>query len=154
MLGYDPLPYAEEPPESPVSTPDLAAEYPLILTTGGRSQYFFCSEHRQISSLRKHHRDPLVEIHPQTANDLKIQNGDWVWIETLRGKIQQRARLTEGIDPRVVNAECAWWFPEEAGPEHGVWKANVNVLTNNAPPYDPAMGTYQLRALLCRVYRV
>jgi len=25
------------------------------------------------------------------------------------------------------------------------------VLTNNAPPYDPAMGTYQLRALLCRV---
>jgi hypothetical protein len=24
-------------------------------------------------------------------------------------------------------------------------------LTDNAPPYDPAMGTYQLRALLCRV---
>jgi hypothetical protein len=24
-------------------------------------------------------------------------------------------------------------------------------LTDNKPPYDPAMGTYQLRALLCRV---
>ena len=153
MLGYDPLPYPEEPPESPVSTPELAAEYPLILTTGGRSQYFFCSEHRQISSLRKHHRDPLVEIHPQTASECEIEDGDWIWIETPMGKIQQKAKLTDGIDPRVVNAECAWWFPEEAGPEHGVWKSNVNVLTNNAPPYDPAMGTYQLRALLCRVYK-
>jgi hypothetical protein len=29
-----------------------------------------------------------------------------------------------------------------------------NLLTDNQPPYDPAMGTYQLRALLCRVPRV
>jgi hypothetical protein len=28
------------------------------------------------------------------------------------------------------------------------------LLTNNQPPYDPAMGTYQLRALLRRVTRV
>jgi hypothetical protein len=27
------------------------------------------------------------------------------------------------------------------------------MLTDNAPPDDPAMGTYQLRALLCRVER-
>ena len=25
--------------------------------------------------------------------------------------------------------------------------------TNNGPPYDPALGTYQLRAMLCRVYK-
>jgi hypothetical protein len=29
--------------------------------------------------------------------------------------------------------------------------SNANLLTDNQPPYDPAMGTYQLRALLCRV---
>jgi len=28
---------------------------------------------------------------------------------------------------------------------------NVNVLTNQSPPYDPAMSTYQLRGLLCRI---
>jgi anaerobic selenocysteine-containing dehydrogenase len=61
--------------------------------------------------------------------------------------------VTTRIDPRVVAAEHGWWFPEEAGPEHGVWKSNVNLLTDNQPPYDPAMGTYQLRALLCRVRR-
>jgi anaerobic selenocysteine-containing dehydrogenase len=153
MLGYDPLPYYEEPPESPVSQPELAQNYPLILITGGRLQHLFNSEHRQIPSLRRHCPDPIVQINPQTARDRNIEDGDWVWIESPRGKIQQRAQITEGIDPRVVNVEFAWWFPEEPKPEHGVWKANANMLTNNAPPYDPAMGTYQLRALLCQVYK-
>jgi hypothetical protein len=53
----------------------------------------------------------------------------------------------------VINAEHGWWFPEASPPDYGVWTANVNMLTDNAPPYDPAMGTYQLRALLCRVER-
>jgi len=75
-------------------------------------------------------------------------------IESPRGRIRQRAKLTEGIDPRVVAAQHGWWFPEDPSPEHGVWKANANVLTNNTPPYDPIMGTYQLRALLCKVYPV
>jgi len=34
-----------------------------------------------------------------------------------------------------------------------VWKSNMNLLTDNQPPYDPAMGTYQLRGLLCRIER-
>ena len=100
------------------------------------------------------HPDPLAQMHPETAGRLGIDEGDWVWIETRRGKIQQRASITDGIDPRVVHVEHGWWFPEEEGPEHGVWKSNANVLTSNGPPYDPAMGTYQLRALLCRIERV
>ncbi len=151
--GYDPLPYYAEPPESPVSAPEVYKEYPLILITGGRSQYYFHTEYRQIPSLRKKEPDPCVDIHPETAAETGIIEGDWVWIETLRGKIKQRAKITEDIDPRVVNVRHGWWFPEEGGPEYGVWKSNANVLTNNGPPYDPAIGTYQLRALLCRVYK-
>ena len=30
-MGYDPLPYFKEPGESPISTPELAKEYPLVL---------------------------------------------------------------------------------------------------------------------------
>lgn len=150
--GYDPLPYYQEPPESPVSTPELMGKYPLILTTGGRSQYFFHSEYRQIPSLRKKDPDPIVEIHPRTAKERDIQDGDWVWIETRRGKIRQKAKVTDGIKPNVINIQHGWWFPEDETPEHGVWKSNANVLTSNTPPYDPAMGTYQLRALLCNVY--
>ena len=106
---------------------------------------------RQLPTLRKARPDPRVEIHPETSARLGISSGDWVWIRTRRGAIQQRARLSDGIDARVVQVEHGWWFPEEAGPEHGVFRSNANILTDDEPPYDPAMGTYQLRALLCRV---
>jgi anaerobic selenocysteine-containing dehydrogenase len=153
-LGYDPLPYYEEPPESPLSTPDVAKDYPLVLTTGARIPFFFNSEHRQLPMLRKAHPDPIVELNPATAARHGVRDGDWVWIETPRGRIRQRARVTDDIDPRVVHVEHGWWFPEEPGPEHGVWKSNANVLTRTDPPYDPAMGTYHLRGLLCRIARV
>jgi anaerobic selenocysteine-containing dehydrogenase len=152
-MGYDPLPHYEEPPESPLATPEVAREFPLVLTSGARIPFFFNSEHRQIARLRKAHPDPIVEIHPDTAAAAGIRAGDWVRIETRRGRISQKARITNEIDPRVVHVEHGWWFPEQDGPEHGVWKSNANVLTSNAPPYDPAMGTYQLRALLCRIER-
>jgi anaerobic selenocysteine-containing dehydrogenase len=153
QLGYDPLPTYQEPPESPLSQPELAKRFPLVLTTGHRSPYYFNSEGRQIKRLRKSHKDPLADIHPDTAAQHGIADGDWMWIENARGKVRQRARFSPDIDPRVIAAEHGWWFPEEAAPEFGVWKSNINTLTNDAPPYDPAMGTYQLRGLLCRVAR-
>jgi anaerobic selenocysteine-containing dehydrogenase len=153
-LGYDPLPTYAEPPESPISTADLTTEYPFILTTGGRLVGFFHTEGRQIPQLRKIHPYPQVELNPKTAKQFGIKSGDWVNIETQRGSIQQRAKLTDTIDPRVIHVEHGWWFPEKTGPDHGVWESNANLLTSNKPPYDPAMGTYQLRALLCRISRV
>ncbi|MCB1437092.1 MAG: molybdopterin-dependent oxidoreductase [Rhodobiaceae bacterium] len=152
-MGYDPLPYYEEPPESPIATPEIAEEFPLVLTTGGRIPFFFNSEHRQLKPLRKAHPDPIAEIHPDTAARLGIKTGDWMWIETKRGKIRQKAKLWKGIDPRVIHCEHGWWFPDKPGPDYGVWESNVNVLTSNLPPFDPQMGTYHLRALLCRVER-
>ena len=151
QMGYAPLPSYVEPPESPLATPEVAKEFPLVLTTGGRIPFFFNSEHRQLPVLRKARREPRAEIHPETAARHGIANGEWMWIETRRGRIRQRASFTSAIDPRVVQAEHGWWFPEEAAPEYGVWKSNVNVLTDSGPPYDPQMGTYQLRGLLCRV---
>lgn len=150
-LGYDPLPTYSEPPESPVSTPDVAEDFPLVLTSGARVLNFFTSEHRQLPRLRRSHPEPLADIHPDTAAELGIEENDWMWIETRRGKITQKANITDGIDPRVINVEFGWWFPERKDREKGIWQSNANVLTDQGPPYDPAMGTYQLRALLCRV---
>lgn len=150
-LGYDPLPSYQEPPESPLSTPDVARDYPLVLTTGGRIPFFFNSEFRQLPTLRRAHPDPVVEIHPDTAAERGIADGSWVRVSSPRGRIRQRAKLTPDIDPRVVHVEHGWWFPEAPGPEHGAFASNANLLTNPGPPYDPAMGTYQLRALLCEV---
>jgi len=153
-LGYAPLPYYAEPPESPVSTPDVAERFPYVLTTGARILSVFTSEHRQLPKLRRIAREPEVDIHPDTATACGIVDGDWVWIETRRGRIRQRAHITDGIDRRVINIAFGWWFPERQDGECGVWESNANVLTDIGPPYDPAMGTYQLRALLCRIEKV
>jgi anaerobic selenocysteine-containing dehydrogenase len=80
--GFDPLPCFREPPESPVSSPEVFKEYPYILCTGNRHLEYFHSEGRQIPSLRRRVPDPLVEIHPETAEREHIEAGDWVWIET------------------------------------------------------------------------
>ena len=153
--GYDPLPTYKEPPESPVSTPELLEEYPYILTTGRRSPVFFHSANRQIPWLREIHPDPIVEIHPEVAKKHGIKDGDWVFVESPRGRVKQRARLTQGIDPRVVAAEHAWWFPEIATPDHGWDKSNINILTDNAlENNDVTVGANNLRALLCKIYPV
>jgi len=151
--GEDPLPRFREPPESPYSAPELAEEYPLILLTGGRVPFFFHSEWRGLPFLRSKYAYPRVEIHPETASQNGIEDGDWVFIETERGRVTQKALLTDGIDPRVINCQHGWWYPEDESPEHGWRESNANILTSAAPPYDPVMGTYQLRALLCRVYK-
>jgi anaerobic selenocysteine-containing dehydrogenase len=150
--GYDPLPKYVEIPESPVSRPDLAERYPYILNAGLRTPVFFHSEHRMIPWLREIRPDPIVEIHPETANRHGIAQGQWVDIESPRGRIKQRAKLNEGIDPRVVVAEHGWWFPEESGPGHGWDTSNVNLLTDNDPAgFDPALGSTNLRVLLCNI---
>lgn len=154
--GLDTLPYFEEPPESPVSTPDIAHEYPLVLTTGSKTKAFFHSEHRQISSLRRMNPDPVTEIHPKTAADLGIREGDWIYIENRYGKCKQRAKLNEGIHPKVVNAQHAWWFPEKSGPEpslFGAWESNINQLLPSGWTGRSGFG-YPFKAQLCKVYKM
>ncbi|MBI5441265.1 MAG: molybdopterin-dependent oxidoreductase [Deltaproteobacteria bacterium] len=156
-LGYDPLPQYREPPESPKNE-ELAKEYPLILITGGRHLPFFHSEHRQIDSVRKQRPHPLVQVHPKTAAELGIADGDWIWIETLRGRVRQKCVLFDGIDPRVVHGEHGWWFPELPGEEpwlHGVWESNINVVVDDDPDHcNPINGGWPARTAMCRIYPV
>jgi anaerobic selenocysteine-containing dehydrogenase len=155
-LDYDPLPFYEEPPESPLRLPEVAREYPLILNTGGNYMPMFHSEfmHRGMGG-REKHPDPLMDIHPETAARLGIADGDWAWIETRRGRIRQKARYNAGMLPNVVNCQASWWFPEMpayAPDFSGVFESNANVLTLDDPEWcDEFSGGWCDRALLCRV---
>jgi len=154
--GLDPLPYFEEPPESPVSNPEVAKEYPLILTTGARMRELFHSEHRQIPSLRRSNPDPLTEIHPDTAEKLGIKDGDWIYIESRYGRCKQRAKLTNGINPGVVHSQHGWWFPEKDGPEpslFGAWESNINLLLPGKWTGRAGLG-YPFKNQMCRVYKM
>jgi anaerobic selenocysteine-containing dehydrogenase len=76
-----------------------------------------------------------------------------VVIESPRGKVRHRASLFIGLDPRVVAAQHAWWFPENKDPGHGWDESNINVLTDNSlNTCDPAMGASSVRTLLCKIY--
>ncbi|MBI5649324.1 MAG: molybdopterin-dependent oxidoreductase [Chloroflexi bacterium] len=154
-LKYDPLPRYQEIPESPVSRPDMTGDYPYILITGARTPVFFHSEHRMVPWLRELHPDPIVELHPDTAAKHSIKEGDWVYIQSPRGRIKQRAKLTTGIDARVVAIQHGWWFPEVKSPDHGWDVSNSNILTDSDPKgYDQAMGATNLRVLMCNIDRV
>jgi anaerobic selenocysteine-containing dehydrogenase len=140
-LGYDPLPTYREPSESPISTTDLAAEYPLIITTGGRVPVFRHTELRNIAILRKIVPELEASINPETARKLHIKDGDIMVVESPRGSMEAKAHLTEGIDPRVIQV-----------PSHWPGVNNVNLLTDNEK-CAPMIGSAQLRCQLCRVRR-
>ena len=151
--GGEPLPFWEEAPESPLRRPDLIREYPYTLITGSRCQPFFISNNRQIKSLRKHYPFPLVRMHPDTAAAHGIGDGDWVYIETARGRITQKAKLEPSLDTRVINCDFAWWYPEAGPPDYGWDESNTNILTRVDNGCDMYMGSYQLRGLLCKIYK-
>jgi anaerobic selenocysteine-containing dehydrogenase len=156
QMGLDPLPSYQEPPESPVSTPDLNEEYPFVFTNGGRSWVFFHSEHRHIPEFREIHPQPITDIHPDDAERLGIKDRDWIWIENRYGRCKQIARVTPTILKGVVHAEHGWWFPEKPGPQpslFGTFESNPN----NLIPYGsqgPSGLCAPIRCQLCKVYKV
>jgi len=150
-LGYDPLPGYLEPPESPCSTPELLKDYPYTLITGARIPSFFHTENRMVEPLRQRHPDPLVEVNPRLAEEKGLQDGEWAVIASPRGSCRQRVKVTDRVPYGVIAAEHGWWFPEEKE-DLGWDRSNINLLTDNAMERcDPAMGSTNLRTLLCSI---
>ena len=74
-----------------------------------------------------------------------------VYIETGKGRVKQRLAFDPDLDARIIVTSFGWWFPEEKG-TFGWDTSNINVLTRSEPPYDPGIGTSDLRGVPCRVY--
>ncbi|MCD8364518.1 MAG: molybdopterin-dependent oxidoreductase, partial [Clostridiales bacterium] len=151
-VDYDPLPYYLEPPEGPISDPELAKEYPLIMTNG-RVPFYHHSTLRNVSAIREIYPAAEVWIHPSDAEKYGVAPGDWVWIESLRGKIRAKAYVTEGICPGAVCME-RFWNPETLNTKTHGWKEmNVNVLSKASAPFNDVVGTYTLRGFLVKIYK-
>ncbi len=158
-LGYPSLPTYVGCAENEIDHPELAEEYPIVLTTGGGFMPFHHSEHFQIEGIRYLYHDPYFTINPKLAAKLGIEEGDWCWIETRRGRIKQRANVEPAVDPRVIYCARGWWFPEKGSENKdvpfGCLESNVNVLTSvDVEHCDPIGGSWANRGLLCKVYKV
>ncbi len=137
--GFDPLPTYREPDQSPMSGSPFYERFPLILTTGARILYYTHGQHRNIKGLRERNPDPFAEIHPKTAGRFGIEDGDWIVVESNRGQIRVKARLTETIREEVVSIPHGW-----------PGQANVNLLTD-VHCREPIMGYPQMKSQLCSI---
>jgi anaerobic selenocysteine-containing dehydrogenase len=152
--GAAPLPRYEEPAESPVRTPDVARDYPLVMTNAKLPQYLH-SQHRGVAAIRRTHPDPTIEIHPTTAAAYGVVHAGWVMVETPRGRVRARADVTDAIAPGVVCAYHGWWeacepLDRPALDPYSEEGANVNLLVHN-DVRDPVSGAIPHRSALCRV---
>ncbi len=139
--GFEPLPKYEEPRYSPLSRPDLAKTYPLVLNTGSRFPMFLHSEMYNVPWCREHRPDPMLDMNPLDAEERGIRQEDWVSLETPRNRVTVRANLTEIVLPGVIHIG------------HGMKEADVNLLVE--PDYiDPISGFPGFKSLLCEVKKI
>jgi anaerobic selenocysteine-containing dehydrogenase len=154
-FGYDPLPDYTEPFESPYSTPELAKEYPLILTTGFRLYAFFHSAWTNIAAQRELYPYPFALVNPKDAEKQDISDGEWITIETKRGAVSAKAHVTYEIGEGVVGLPRPGWRDEckELGlPGYGWDGANPNVLiSSDIDESEPSYGATPMRSSLCRI---
>lgn len=149
---YDPLPYYLEPSESPLDKDGISKDFPLVMT-GGRVPYFHHNTLRNVPWLREMYPVPELLIHPSAAEKYDISDGEWVWVESKRGKIRGLASVTEGINPGTVFME-RFWNPETLNTDTHGWKEmNVNMLTKADAPFNDVVGTYTLRGYMVKVYK-
>ena len=155
--GYDsPLPSYSEPFESPYQTPDLYKEYDLCLTTGARDYAFYHSAWTNIAHQRILEPWPYIELNEDDARERQISEGEWLWVETRRGKIKAKARISKG----VIKGAASMCRPnykhacKELNLPGFSWdKGNPNILTT-AEGSDPGFGAAPMRSLLCKVTKV
>jgi len=152
--GYPAMPEYIEPALSPVSRPEIAADFPLILTNA-KNTTFVHSQHRSLASLRKTLPHPSAEVHPETALRYGIENKQWMTVETPRGAIKVKARVTKNIVPGAVCVQHGWWqaCKELELPGYDAFEstgANAGMLIGTDQA-DPISGSLPHRSYLCRV---
>jgi anaerobic selenocysteine-containing dehydrogenase len=120
-------------------------EFPLVLGAGFRTD-------NQANTLMRNpvwikgRRACTARIHPSTAGEHGISDGDTVRVATEAGEVQLEAEVTETVRPGQVAIPHGFGLDYEGG-AYGI---NVNRLTP-AANRDPIAGTPYHRYIPCRV---
>jgi anaerobic selenocysteine-containing dehydrogenase len=134
------------------AVPEIPDDYPLLFTNS-KSEIFVGTSYKGVPSLRAMRPEPMIQMNPATARGLGLNDGDEVFIETKIGRAKQRLVFDPDMDPRVVFVDFGWWFPEDPSGNLGWDTGNINMLTSESEPIDPAVGVMVLRGVPCRVYK-
>ena len=84
-------------------------DFPFILTTGRiRDQWHTMSKTGKVNKLNQHCSQSFLEIHPQDARMLQINDGDITVITSRRGEVQVKAKISTQIKQGVVFLPVHW----------------------------------------------
>lgn len=120
---------------------DLHPERPVYLVTGRvLAHYQSGAQTRRVPALNRAGAEPFVELHPQLARRLTVEDGDDVAVTSPRGTAVARARITPGIRPDTVFMPFHW-------PGDGM----ANAVTNDAT--DPISGMPEFKVCAVSVAR-
>ena len=138
-LGYSELP-VYKPPRY-LSHPNK--EYPMVLTTGARKFLYYHSRYRNISRFRTIIPTAEVEIHPEDAAKLGIEDEERVKVISEIGSLEIRVKVMheKEILPGVLQIT------------HGWDDANVNLITSDSLN-DPISGFPLLKAVPVRIEKI
>jgi anaerobic selenocysteine-containing dehydrogenase len=113
---FDPLPFYYEPLETQHSD---KTKYPLNAVTQ-RPMAMYHSWDSQNAWLRQIHTHNYLYVNSKTAQQQGIADGDWVWVESMWGKVRGMCRYSEATEPGTV------WTWNAIGKAAGTWGLEPN----------------------------
>lgn len=117
---FDPLPMYHEPLEMMQTN---RHSYPLNAITQ-RPMAMYHSWDSQNAWLRQIHAHNHLYMHPSVGNTQGFDDGDWVWVESMHGKVRCICRFSEAVEPGTV------WTWNAIGKAAGAW--NLDKEANEA----------------------
>ena len=113
---FDPLPFFYEPLEGQVSDKH---KYPLSAVTQ-RPMAMYHSWDSQNAWLRQIHTHNYLYMSPTLGEKGGFKDGDWVWVESMHGKVRCMCRFSETVEPGTV------WTWNAIGKAAGAWNLTAD----------------------------
>ncbi|HHH47709.1 MAG TPA: formate dehydrogenase, partial [Gammaproteobacteria bacterium] len=108
---FDPLPFYYEPLEGQLSDKH---KYPLNAVTQ-RPMAMYHSWDSQNAWLRQIHAHNYLYMSPKVGAAGGFEDGDWVWVESMHGRVRCMCRFSEAVEPGTV------WTWNAIGKARGAW---------------------------------
>jgi anaerobic selenocysteine-containing dehydrogenase len=118
---FDPLPMYHEALEVEMTN---RREYPLSAITQ-RPMAMYHSWDSQNPWLRQIHAHNHLYMHPSVGNTNGFEDGDWIWVESMHGKVRCMCRFSEAVEPSTV------WTWNAIGKASGAWGLDKSANESN-----------------------
>ncbi len=113
-------------------------EFPYILTTNRELEHYNCGAQTRRTGNAEILLEDTLMIHPIDASKHGIAQGDMVCVESARGKIDVRARISDEVNPGILSS--TFHFPE----------ISMNILTSSVTDTDALCPEYKVCAVRIR----